>query len=178
MGMMPFVLFCREVADRETRTLQVVDMPGPVIPGRLPVDTYAFVELFCVDPGCDCRRVMLNVYSESSKAHLATINYAFEPPTKEWDHPEQVFLDPLNKQTPLAPGILEAFKHVVLKDDAYVQRLIRHYQMIKDGIAEAESDPQHPWNFIIPVRSGSLLPSAGRKASFLPPKRRGKRKWK
>jgi hypothetical protein len=176
--MMPFALFFREVAERETRTLEVVDIPGPVNPRRLPVGKYAFVELYCVDPGCDCRRVMLNAYSDPSNAHLATINYAFEPPTKEWDLPEQVFLDPLNKQTPLAPGILEAFKHVVLKDDAYVQRLIRHYQMIKHGIAEAGRDPQHPWNFIIPVRPGSLLPSAGRKASVLPPKRRGKRKWR
>jgi hypothetical protein len=178
MGMMPFRLFFRELAERETRLLKVVDIPGPVSPGRLPVDEYAFEELYCVDRDCDCRRVMLNVYSVTKGGHLATINYAFEPPTKEWDHPEQVFLDPLNKQTPLAPGILEAFKHVVLKDDAYVQRLIRHYQMIKDGIAEAGRDPQHPWNFIIPVRPGSLLPAAGRKASFLPPKRRGKRKWR
>ena len=42
----------------------------------LPVDDYAFVEHFCNDPGCDCRRVLFKVMSKSQLGEiLATINF-------------------------------------------------------------------------------------------------------
>jgi len=107
MGMLPFILFFPEVAKRETLSLRVRDVTDPPDPRRLPADEYAFPELYCVDPGCDCRRVMLNVVCRSRQVHVATINHAFEPPTKEWDAPEQTFLDPLNVQSELSSRLLE-----------------------------------------------------------------------
>jgi hypothetical protein len=40
--------------------------------GSLPPDQYAFVELYCDDKGCDCRRVMISVYAHKARRTLAT----------------------------------------------------------------------------------------------------------
>ena len=45
------------MAERETRTVTVQEGN----PWGVPGDEYALVESYCTDPGCDCRRVMLNV---------------------------------------------------------------------------------------------------------------------
>lgn len=42
--------------------------------------TFVFMEACCTDPQCGCRRVMLNVIDAETHNHVATINYAFEPP--------------------------------------------------------------------------------------------------
>jgi len=73
--MMPFHELFPEIGLRESRSARVLQNDK-----KLPADSYGFVELFCVDPKCDCRRVMINVLSEDRPAHLATINHAFEPP--------------------------------------------------------------------------------------------------
>ncbi len=45
-----------EVAEKETRCLTLHNDP------ELPSGTYGFIESYCNDPNCDCRRVFLNVY--------------------------------------------------------------------------------------------------------------------
>jgi hypothetical protein len=72
MGMVLFGALFPKIASTETRTLTVIDRP------KIPPDTYGLLELFCVDAGCDCRRVMLNVHSQRTMEHLATINYGFD----------------------------------------------------------------------------------------------------
>jgi hypothetical protein len=53
--MVPFVRFFPQQGTAETRVLTTRGHPV------LPDDEYALLESSCVDPGCDCRRVMLNV---------------------------------------------------------------------------------------------------------------------
>jgi hypothetical protein len=58
-GQMPFQLFhdlFPEMAERETRS--VIVPPGSP-PSGLPPGQYAFLEMFCNEKGCDCRRVFL-----------------------------------------------------------------------------------------------------------------------
>jgi hypothetical protein len=93
-GMMSFPHLFPEIGPRETRTA--------IISGgdrSLPDDSHGFIELYCVDPDCDCRRMMINVFSETGPTHLATINHAFEPPADDDSIREQTFLDPLNVQS-------------------------------------------------------------------------------
>jgi hypothetical protein len=131
--MVAFHLLFPEVARLETRALIVL----PINSLGLPPDTYGLVDLYCEEPGCDCRRVMLNVLAEKARQHVATINHGFEPSPLD---PAQTFLDPLNPQSDLAPRLLELVKEQVLKDEDYVARLHRHYQMFKDAV----NDPRHP----------------------------------
>ena len=89
----------RSVEDRvlagrglETRTITIIRGKGD-----LPEGTYGLVESFCPDPGCDCRRVMLNVVGKElpERGYLATISYGFDR-DEEMAGP---FLDPLNPQS-------------------------------------------------------------------------------
>src|SRR4029077_17739795 len=94
---------------------------------------YAFVEAYCTDPDCDCERVMLNVV-EREQGIVATISYGFNPSkTQAWFKGPNPFLDPLNRQSPYAEEILALFKEIVL-DQAYEERLKRHYGMVKEAV--------------------------------------------
>ena len=72
--------------------------------GNLPGHTFLFMEFYCVDPDCDCRRVMLNVLDTESDKRVATINHAFEPPEPPFEDEEQTILDPMNPQSALSEG--------------------------------------------------------------------------
>ncbi len=72
---MPYTVFYDrfpDIAERDTRSLIVLDDPD------LPPDTYALTELCCDDPGCDCRRVMFNVFADKRKEFVAVIAYGWE----------------------------------------------------------------------------------------------------
>ena len=73
---MPFVAFSEfylDVAKREIRTLTL-----PEGNEDLPADTYAFFEMYCDEPSCDCRRVFFTVISERHRNPLAVVAYGWE----------------------------------------------------------------------------------------------------
>ena len=140
-GMSPFWDRFPDVAARETR---VTILPYPQ--GGLPAGRYGFLELYCADPACDCRRVLLQVRSEDQPGTiLATINYGWESIAfyARWLHGDrngareikEASLDPLNPQSSFAPSFLCLFQTVVLQDKTYIDRLKRHYAMFKQDLA-------------------------------------------
>jgi hypothetical protein len=135
--MTPFYSRFPELAARETRCLHVLE-PG----GTLPVGEYGFIEHYCEDPACDCRRVVLRVTSaESPHTVLATINYGWESADfyTRWMHGDEqageeitaASLDPLNPQSQYADYLLDYFQEAMITDPSYVARLARHYNMFK-----------------------------------------------
>lgn len=54
-GLVLFVHYFPQQGSAETRVLMVSGHPD------LPPDEYALLELYCADPRCNCRRVMLNL---------------------------------------------------------------------------------------------------------------------
>jgi hypothetical protein len=146
MGMVMLWSLFPELAERETRT---VWLPAG---NPLPSDTYALVELYCVDPGCDCRRVMVNVLSERGGRHEATVNHAFDPDNDEGGL-GQTFLDPLNPQGKNAALVLRLF--VESLDPTYEARLERHYRLVKDALR----DPRHPVHARLPRSSSTGAPA-------------------
>jgi hypothetical protein len=125
-AMVPFAERFPEIGRIETRSAMVG--PGHA---ELPEDEYIFVENYCTDQSCDCRRVVIAVLSARQRAQIATINYAFVPPSAGDLEHEQIFLDPLNPQSDLSTALLDLFDEVVLEDEAYRRRLERHYNLIK-----------------------------------------------
>src|SRR5689334_17542818 len=111
MSMMRFGLLFPQLAEGETRTAIILEPSARN--GYLPADEYGMDELYCTERRCDCRRVMINVLARRARRHVATINHAFEPPAQGDPVPEQTFLDPLNKQSELAPALLELFQNTV-----------------------------------------------------------------
>lgn len=144
MSMAPFHLTFPDIAFKEMRTATVQHME------ELPDGSYHFVELYCDDSTCDCRRVVFHVVrADMPKKILATINYGWESTSfyRRWLHgadDEMVrvskgpTLDPLNVQTAYAPVLLEIFK-TIITDKAYVQRLQRHYALVKQAQAQSKA---------------------------------------
>ena len=54
--MMAFDVLFPELAKNECRTLRPINNP------ELPAATFLFRERYCADLGCDCRRVLLEVW--------------------------------------------------------------------------------------------------------------------
>jgi hypothetical protein len=134
MTMMPFHVLFLDVAQDECRTLT------PINHETLPQRTFLLMELYCVEPRCDCRRVMLNVMDTEAHTHVATINHAFEPPKPPFDDEGQTFLDPINPQSPMSEALLDVFEEMIANDASYQARLERHYAMWKCVV----DDPTHP----------------------------------
>ena len=72
--MAPFFSRFPELAARETRTIKLLEPHA-----GLPAGEYGFLELYCNEPTCDCRRVLFQVCrADRPNKVLATINYGWE----------------------------------------------------------------------------------------------------
>ena len=60
MSMSPFISRFPGLGEQETRVATILE------DGDLPEGEYAFLELYCDEPGCDCRRVVIQVVERSS----------------------------------------------------------------------------------------------------------------
>lgn len=143
---MSFLMFheiCPEVAFRETRSITMPDNSGY----DLPPDDYAFLEMYCGDVNCDCRRVYFQVIAASNPAAvLAVICWGWEtlafyckwgryPKTeKDAKMMKEPALAPMNKQSALAPALLELTKGALLASPEYVERIKRHYTLFRRKI--------------------------------------------
>ena len=139
----PFYERFHELAFRETRSITITNNP------KLPEDEYGFLEAYCNDKNCDCRRVMFNVASRKRNEIVAVIAYGWESREfyARWfrkDDPEIIremqgpILNLASHQSELAPALLRLVRDTLLKDPAYIDRLKRHYQMFKEKV-----DPAH-----------------------------------
>jgi hypothetical protein len=135
MAYAPFHEKFPDIAQKETRTLTVLDLPG------LPPGEYGFVEAYCDEPGCDCRRVFFNVVEWRTQKTKAMIAYGWESRAfyVRWfgkDDPAIIrelqgpVLNSASAQSPVAPALLKQLG-MILKDRQYVERLKRHYAMYR-----------------------------------------------
>jgi len=126
-----------DLAETETRVITVLD--ESVASFGVPIADYAFVEMFCDEAGCDCRRVFFTVVSSRTEQSEAVIAYGWESPKfyREWfkqgtaediamlQGPELNFGSPQGRH---ADGILRLFTEVLLPQKVYIERLKRHYK--------------------------------------------------
>lgn len=140
---MPYVLFhdyFPEIAERETRTITM--FPGSNV--GLPAGEYAFLEMFCDEPGCDCRRVFFYVISSVTREVEAVVAYGWDSPDfyAKWLKYDDDLLTVANLKGPilnfgspqsrLAPAILDLVQDVLLQDNAYVNRIKHHYKLFRE----------------------------------------------
>ncbi len=72
---MPFEQFIarfNELGWKETRTATTLNH------AKLPEDSYGFIEMYCNDEDCDCRRVIFEVFSEKSRKPVAYVSFGWE----------------------------------------------------------------------------------------------------
>ena len=141
---MPYAMFVEhfpEVAKRETRMISLLQRSSS---GLEPGD-YSLLEMFCDEPGCDCRRVMFCVVTSRTKDVEAVVAYGWESRDfyVKWmgdDDPNVIdelqgpVLNLASPQSKQAPAILELIETVALQDDAYIERIKRHYSLFREKV--------------------------------------------
>ncbi|RMH53511.1 MAG: hypothetical protein D6685_15650 [Bacteroidetes bacterium] len=143
MAYVSFHEFFPEIAERETR---IVTLFG-ASPYRLPPGQYALFEMYCDEPGCDCRRVFFSVVSSCSGSTEAIVAYGWEPAGfyASWaneDDPELIrqlkgpVLNLASPQSVHAPEILRLIREILAEDPAYVERLRTHYDLFRRRIED------------------------------------------
>jgi hypothetical protein len=160
-----------DIARAETRDVTLYQVDGVQAWPTIPAGRYAFLEGYCIDTACDCRRVLLSVTSEVGRKVVATISHSFDKPGPRSYVREQTFLDPFNAQSECAPDFLDLFLNRVL-DPLYASRLERHYQMAK----EAGKDPNHPVHQLL--RDAERALHRPKKSKARNRDRRNKRGWR
>ena len=149
---MPYTMFFpgfRDIAEQETRSIMV----PPGNQWSLPAAQYSFLEMFCDEKGCDCRRVMFSVVSSIGLRFEAVIVYGWESREfyAKWmgdDDPLSIdnLLGPVlnisSPQSDIAPAILALAKDLLLTDVAYIERVKRHYKMFRSRIDEVKPAPR------------------------------------
>ncbi|GAB4504811.1 MAG: hypothetical protein Fur0043_18050 [Anaerolineales bacterium] len=164
---MPYTSFhpyFREIAEKETRTITIVQDDHVI-----PKGSYGLLEMYCDEPGCDCRRVFFEVYDWERGKDMAFIAYGWESEEfyRRWlktDDPAAAremqgpVLNIGSPQSQYAREFLEIVKNVILSDPAYIARLKRHYQMFKEKV-----DPKHFRKFDSAKHVDSVKPKKKRK---------------
>jgi hypothetical protein len=147
--MTPLHSLLPELAQREVRCVHLGLAPDAAAEPALPADEYVYLEFYCEDLNCDCRRVFLQVISKGQPGKVfASISYGWEKESfyrkrMPWD-PDAARgtvrgeLDPLNEQSEFAQDFLELFRRVVL-DEPYRLRLRRHYQVFREELARRQT---------------------------------------
>jgi hypothetical protein len=140
---MPYVLLYErlpEIAEAETRVITVLESSR--IAGQLPPAEYAFLEMFCDEPGCDCRRVFFSVVSSRTEEVEAVIAYGWESAAfyQNWfkrGTKEDIAImqgPDLNAGSPQgrhAGAILQLFIDTLLPQKDYIERVKRHYKLFR-----------------------------------------------
>jgi len=150
MPFVPFHNYFPEIAERETRSITVPPYPHL----GLPAGEYGFLESYCDEPGCDCRRVFFCAICPSREEVLAVIAWGWESVDfymrwlKYGDRNDAIELQGpvLNWGSPateLAPALLELVRNVLLMDSEYVERIKRHYKMVREKIDRSRK-PRKP----------------------------------
>lgn len=151
----PFYERFPDLARTETRSVTIRGNP------LLPDGEYGLIEAYCNEPGCDCRRVMFNIYTPDSTEPLAVVAYGWASAAfyARWFGKDDAaiirqmqgpILNPGSPQSELAPALLRLVQEV-LRDKAYVARLKRHYELYKQAVnEEADDKPPRPRRRRIP----------------------------
>lgn len=100
--------------------------------------------MFCDEPGCDCRRVFFHVQTEKH-GNVATIAYGWESRDfyVTWlgsDDKNTInelmgpCLNLASQQSKYASELLNIVKNILLADTAYIDRVKRHYWMVREKV--------------------------------------------
>jgi hypothetical protein len=117
----------------------------------LEAGDYVFLESYCDEKGCDCRRVWLTVVHRKPGAApddfsgpVATIGYGWEQPDfyENWspNDPEARFLagarlEPFQRQGKQAEAVLHMTVSAILRPAANRERIRRHYDAARSAVA-------------------------------------------
>jgi len=116
---------------------------------QLPDGNYRFVDTYCTDPSCDCRKTMILVYRND--VHVSTINFGWETDAfyQKWmgnSKDEEVTalmsgatIDITSPDRVPPQGMLAFF--MALLDDNWRAKFRTHYAAVKTTLAKPKPSP-------------------------------------
>jgi hypothetical protein len=97
--------------------------------GKIKSGTYGFIETYCVEKNCDCRRNTIFVLNDKGKM-LAVIDFGFDP-----DEPMAgPYLNDLHEQSAEADELLEMFVDLINGNPAWVKAMYERYRKVRKRI--------------------------------------------
>ena len=140
MPLEPFDVICHDVARAEMRVCEVPGSASSRLGGK-----YFLREFYCTEPGCDCRRVLVQFMKDTEPGRVAaSINYGWGRAKfyKKWSRDPVLWremagatLEPLAEQGPHANELLKIFSRII-QDRQLVAAFRRHYALVKKIIDE------------------------------------------
>ena len=121
----------------QVRTVSIKQFP------QLPDGEYSFVDSYCTDPKCDCRKAMIQVMHNGK--FVSIINYGWEPAAfyENWmgsrtkDNPtpkmQGASIDITSPNRVSTDGMLALFN--ALLNDTWIAKFKRHYGEVKATIS-------------------------------------------
>lgn len=97
--------------------------------GKIPKGAYGFIEFYCTDKGCDCRRTTLFVLNEKMQ-QKAVISMGFDPD----DDLAGPFLDNFHQQSPYAGQLLDIFVELINGNPEFLEAMHRHYREVRTKV--------------------------------------------
>jgi len=157
MPMRPYFILFPPGAPVENRNLIVRGAKG------LPDGKYRFVEFYCDEPDCDCRRVVIQVWDESDTP-LATFNFGWESPAfyTKWSKSDDPALgkemasvtrELFGPQSRYAPAFFAQFKKAI-REPGYVEKLRKHYAEFRTAVEAHASGRQRRKKIATPKTKG------------------------
>lgn len=144
---------CPEVANNETRSVLFLE---DVLRGPL-AGKYHFIEIFCMDPDCDCHNAMIGVYREGAPGQfqeITKLRFCWED-RKFYnkmgldffqDELPGVFLDMGGKGSKNSKFFIKYFgdmcyenfheKPSLRRETEYAKRVKKHYSLFKEKISK------------------------------------------
>lgn len=130
------------LAEAETKSITLLSNENEF---ELPAGNYLFVEMFCNEKNCDCRRVIFSVFNDNHKIALANIGYGWESETfyKKWNRSNdktiarkmmKFLLNQISPQSEYAKMILIMFNKVLFPSTPYLARVKAHYLLFRKEI--------------------------------------------
>ena len=122
----------------QVRTVEIEKSP------QLPDGEYSFIDTYCSDPACDCRKTMIQVMHDEKLVSI--INYGWEPAAfyRNWmsssaeEDPNFVMhgasIDITSPNLVDMNGVLALFG--ALLDDMWIAKFKRHYSEVKTATAK------------------------------------------
>jgi len=152
MPLVPFRQHFPEVAENETRMIIVYEEYPHI---GLPLGVYLFEEMYCDEPGCDCRRVVWYVVCSCRKGIQAMIGWGWEPReyyVKWMGDDDPLIIDNFkgpdlhmpSPYTDISDILLRFVKEVLVNDREYTERIKRHYKMFRELVESGRYKPKYP----------------------------------
>lgn len=140
---------------------------------HIPPGNYAFLEMFCPDVDCDCRKVIINIITADPPKTWVTLNYGWESEEyyKNWWGKNHFLYKPMSgvvfdppTNDPLKNEFLKIFQDIIQTDKKYANRIETHYLMFKEAMKMKKVKQEIQFSSIEKVERNELCPcNSGKK---------------